>query len=72
MDIKEVEEYFQDAKIFDAEDNKRLMNKNTQNSIYKTGEIISNFLLERGQLSQIPDFDEIIEPRFVNELAKKK
>lgn len=70
MDIKDVKEYFQDAKIFDVEDNKLLMDKNTQNSIYKTGEIISTFLLKRGQLSQIPDINKIIETKFINELTK--
>lgn len=41
-------------------------------SIYVVGEMIADFYLNRGQLSSIPDFDEIIEPRFVNELAKEK
>jgi len=35
-------------------------------SLYGSGQIIAKFYLERGQLSSIPDFDEIIEPNFVN------
>ena len=37
-------------------------------SLYGSGEIIAQFYLDRGQLSSIPDFGEIIEPRFVNDI----
>ena len=35
-------------------------------SLYSSGRIIVDFYIKRGQLSIIPDFNEIIEPRFVN------
>jgi len=43
-----------------------------QTSFYASLEVISKFYLERGQLSQIPEFNEIIEPRFVNELIAER
>lgn len=41
-------------------------------SLLESGNLIADFYLKRGQLSSIPDFDKIIEPRFVDELAKEK
>ncbi len=41
-------------------------------SIYYSGEYVAAFFLNRGQLSQMPNLDEIIEPRFINELAGNK
>ena len=40
-------------------------------SLYGSGKMIIDFFLSRGQLSQLPDFDEIIEPKFVIELSEK-
>lgn len=37
-------------------------------SLYGSGKMIAEFYLERGQLSSIPDFDEIVEPKFVNDI----
>ena len=38
-------------------------------SLIESGKIIADFYLKRGQLSSIPNFNDIIEPRFVKELA---
>ena len=38
-------------------------------SLIESGKIIADFYLTRGQISSIPDFNDIIDPRFVNELA---
>ena len=38
-------------------------------SLYVSGKFIADFYLTRGQLSQKPNLDEMIEPRFINELA---
>jgi len=40
-------------------------------SLYGSGKFKANFYLERGQLSQLPDFDEIIESRFVKALNRE-
>lgn len=39
-------------------------------SLYGSGQIIADFFLQRGQLSRIPNLDDIIESRFVNNLIK--
>jgi NitT/TauT family transport system substrate-binding protein len=71
MNSEDVEGYYQDAIIFDVENNKQLMNKNTPDSIYEAAEAISDFLLKRGQLSEILDFDKIIESKFINQFSKE-
>lgn len=38
-------------------------------SLIESGHIITDFYLKRGQLSSVPDFNEIIESKFVNKLA---
>ncbi len=40
-------------------------------SLYGSGRIIARFYLNRGQLSQMPDFNEIIEPRFIHDLSSE-
>ncbi|GAG13710.1 unnamed protein product, partial [marine sediment metagenome] len=54
----------------DLEENVEAMKNTGQSaSIYYIGEYIAQFFLNRGQLSQKPNLDEMIEPRFINELA---
>ena len=55
----------------DLKENIRAMQKSDETySLFGSGKIIADFYLKRGQLSSIPDLDKIIEPRFVEELAK--
>lgn len=57
----------------DLEENVEALKKSKKKtSLYGSGESIAEFYLNRGQLSHMPNFDEIIESKFVNELAKKK
>ena len=54
----------------DLKENVEAMKKTEElTSIYHSGEYIARFFLNRGQLSQLPDLSEMIEPRFINELA---
>lgn len=41
-------------------------------SLVESGKLISNFYLNRGQLSALTNFDEVLEPIFVNKLASQK
>ncbi len=66
MDIQDVTDYFKDAKIFNIENNKQLIIKNSPDSIHKTFETITSFLLKRGQLEEILDFKDIVESKFIN------
>ena len=53
----------------DLKENVEILNKSEKStSLYASGEVISKFYLERGQLSETPYFDKIIEPKFVNQL----
>ena len=56
----------------DLKENIKAMRKSKKTtSLYGSGECIAEFYLNRGQLSHVPNFDEIIEAKFVNELAKE-
>lgn len=57
----------------DLKENVEAMKKTEKmTSIYCSGEYAAGFFLNRGQLSQKPNLDEMIEPRFINELAGNK
>jgi hypothetical protein len=38
------------------------------NSLYNSGKYIGNFFLDRGQISDYPDLNKIIDPKFVTDL----
>ena len=40
-------------------------------SLYRSGELVVKFYSQRGQMSKVPDLDEMVEARFVNELARE-
>jgi len=52
----------------DLDENLKVMNPSNDPTLKNAIEVIAEFYLERGQISYIPTFDEIIEPKFVNEL----
>jgi NitT/TauT family transport system substrate-binding protein len=63
------------AKLLDLDYNTQFsMNKelNTTASLYNSGNSIANFYAERGVISEYPDIEDIIEPKFVNELLIEK
>jgi NitT/TauT family transport system substrate-binding protein len=47
-----------------------MKNTGKSTSIYYIGDYFAEFFLNRGQLSQKPNLDKMIEPRFINELAR--
>ena len=56
----------------DLKENIEAMNNlDNATSLHSSGKRVAEFFLKRGQISKIPDMSEIIEPRFVNELAVK-
>jgi len=55
----------------DLKENLRAMQKSDETySLFGSGKMIADFYLERGQLLHPPDLDEVIEPRFMEELGK--
>lgn len=71
MSKEEVQDGFEGIQVLGLEDNVKAMNKSSGGSssnrttLYDSGNIIAKYLLDRGQIRQIPEFDEIIDPRFV-------
>ncbi len=54
----------------DLNENFKVMNPSNDPSLENAIEVISEFYLERGQISYKPSFDELIESKFVNQLNK--
>jgi NitT/TauT family transport system substrate-binding protein len=64
-----------DAKLLDLDYNTQIsMNKelNTTASLYNSGNSIAKFYAERGVISEYPNMEDIVEPKFVNELLGEK
>jgi len=56
----------------DLKENIEAMKKSENaKSLHSSGKRVAEFFLQRGQISKIPDMSEIIEAKFVNELAVK-
>jgi len=73
MPYAEMESGLQAIRRLNLEDNKNAMRKSDNiQSLYGSGRLISDFYLKRGQLSSRPDFDKIIEPKFVNQLLEER
>jgi NitT/TauT family transport system substrate-binding protein len=77
MSRQEVLEGFEGIRLLGLKDNVEAMNKSAGGggssssnlTLYHSGDIIAKYLLDRGQIRQIPHFDEIIDPKFVNTAA---
>ena len=70
MSKDEEQDGFEGIQILGLKDNIEAMNKSSNSnsntsSLYQSGDIIAKYLLDRGQIRQIPDFDKIIDPQFV-------
>lgn len=63
------------AEVMDLDYNTEFsMNKlsNTTGSLFISGNSIADFFVERGVISEYPNFEDIIEPKFINELLIEK
>lgn len=73
MSVEEMESGIKGINHPDLKGNIEAMKKTEKTtSLYTSGEMIIDFYLNRGQLLHIPDLDELIEPKFVNELYKEE
>jgi NitT/TauT family transport system substrate-binding protein len=73
MSQEELQDGFKGLHLLNLNDNIKAMQKsNETTSMYHSGEIIADFYLKNGQIRQVPDFDDIIVPKFVNSIASKK
>jgi NitT/TauT family transport system substrate-binding protein len=70
LDSEELLEGIENVAHLGLEDNLETMKKSGQmTSIYRDGEIVADFFWQKGQISRVPDFDGIVEPKFVKALA---
>ena len=73
MSIEEMDSGLKEVKRLNLEDNVKAMEKSENTtSLYSSGKFIADFYLNRGQINRMPNLDEIIEPRFANNLAKNR
>ena len=69
MAPEEMEEGIRGVRLLDAKENaEALKDSREMVSLYHSGKMIVEFLVNRGQLSRKPDMEAIIEPKFVKEL----
>ena len=70
MSIEEMDEGTNGVHILSLQENIAAMKQSKDmTSLYTSGEAIINFYLHRGQLFHKPDLNDIIEPRFINNIA---
>jgi len=73
MSYSDMESGLKAIRRLNLQDNKNAMRKSDSiQSLYRSLAFISNFYFKRGQLSKAPDFDQIIEPKFLNQLSEKQ
>ncbi len=70
MSVEEMDGGFNDVRHLDLKENVEAMGKKGAASLHSFGEGIADFYFKRGQLSKMPNIDEVIEPMFVNDLTR--
>ena len=68
--VSDLEKGFAGIQTLDLAGNYNAFYNSTE--IRESFDFISNFYLKRGQISQIPKFDEVMEGRFIKELMNEK
>ena len=77
MTTEEVQDGFEGIQVLGLEDNIKAMNRSSSNvrnftTLYESGNIIANYLLEKGQIRQIPNLDAIIDPKFIYAISRNE
>jgi NitT/TauT family transport system substrate-binding protein len=63
----------QEMYLLDLQDNLKSMEPSSEiNSLYGSGAIISEYYMNRGQISEAPIFDEIIDSSFIKKVMENK
>ena len=70
VSVEEIAQGLNQSRVLDLYDNYyySMKNSNQSNSLYNSGKYIGNFFLDRGQISDHPDLNKIIDPKFVTDL----
>jgi NitT/TauT family transport system substrate-binding protein len=67
--IEEIAAAIKEMYLLDLQDNLESMEPSKETtSLYGAGAIISEYYMKRGQISEIPVFDEIIDPTFIKKV----
>jgi len=68
---EEIEEGFKSIYLLGLQDNVVAMEDHSDyTSLYGSGALISQFYIDRGQMSTAPNFSEIIEPKFIKTISE--
>ena len=71
--VEEMAASIKEVRLLDLQDNLKSMEPSGEAaSLYETGKIISDYYLNRGQISNIPVFDEIIDSTFIKKVLENK
>ena len=70
MPEEEMKEGISELHLFGVQDNKVAMSAQgtDSRSLYESGRNIAEFYLEKGEITEMPDFESIVDPRFVGRL----
>ena len=70
VSVEEIAQGLNQSQVLDLYDNYyySMKKSNQSNSLYNSGKYIGNFFLDRGQISDYPDLNKIIDPKFVTDL----
>jgi NitT/TauT family transport system substrate-binding protein len=71
--VEEMAASIKEMRLLDLQDNLKSMEPSGEaTSLYVVGKIISDYYLNRGQISDIPVFDEIIDSTFIKKVMDNK
>jgi NitT/TauT family transport system substrate-binding protein len=70
VSVEEIAQGLNQSRVLYLDDNylESMKNSNQSISLYTSGKYISNFFLDRGQINEYQDLNDIIEPKFVIQL----
>jgi NitT/TauT family transport system substrate-binding protein len=74
VSVEEIAQGLNQSRVLYLDDNylQSMKNSNQSISLYTSGKYISNFFLDRGQINEYQDLNNIIEPQFVKAIADEK
>jgi NitT/TauT family transport system substrate-binding protein len=74
VSVEEIAQGLNQSNVLYLDDNylQSMKNSNQSISLYTSGKYISNFFLDRGQINEYQDLNNIIEPQFVKAIADEK
>jgi len=73
LSVSEVETGIKNSPLLSLKENSEVMQTtNSENSLYNSGRVITEFYMTRGQMSKMLDLNQLIEPKFINKILGEK